>query len=97
MSSTVPSQAARGRDGRRRPIQHGLGEPQHPLLVRDAQVDIGEAADMAGLEPLDLDRLPQRSQPLGVDLDRACRCTGVVPPWMMSRAPAPARRRRSGS
>jgi hypothetical protein len=31
-----------------------LGEAQHPLLVGDPQVGIGEAAEVSRIEPLDL-------------------------------------------
>ena len=44
----------------------------------DAQIDIGKSTDVAGLEPLEVDRLPQRPQSVGVDLDWSCWGAGVI-------------------
>ena len=38
-------------------LQDSLGEAQHPLLVGDPKVGIGEAAEVSRVEPFDLDRV----------------------------------------
>src|SRR5215207_3970277 len=67
------------RRGSRGPSEHVLGEAQYLLLVGNPQVGIGETAKMSSVEPFDLDRLPQRPQPLDVDLDWSRRRARVVP------------------
>ena len=44
-----------------------LAKRKHPLLMSDTEIIVGKAASVAGVEPLDFDRLSQRTQPLGVD------------------------------